>query len=71
MLALRAFMRVIKYGSKFTYQSVPRLLTIWLDMGEDGELRKTETFNKVMSEINRALPDIPAYKVRPVSFSRY
>lgn len=64
VLAVRSFMKAIKYGSKFTYQSVPRLLTIWLDMGEDKELRKTESFIKVMAEVNRILPDIPAYKVR-------
>ncbi|KZV76007.1 hypothetical protein PENSPDRAFT_570505 [Peniophora sp. CONT] len=62
VLAVRSFMKAIKYGSKFTYQSVPRLLTIWLDMGEDADLRKTESFTKVMGEINRILPDIPAYK---------
>ncbi|VDB97094.1 unnamed protein product [Peniophora sp. CBMAI 1063] len=62
VLAVRSFMKAIKYGTKFTYQTVPRLLTIWLDMGEDDELRKTESFRKVMAEINRVLPDIPAYK---------
>ena len=60
---MRAFLKAIRYGSKFTYQSVPRLLTIWLDMGENATLRKTESFNKVMGDINSILPDIPAYKV--------
>ncbi|KAJ3568764.1 hypothetical protein NP233_g5503 [Leucocoprinus birnbaumii] len=31
---MRAFTRAVKQGSKYLYQTVPRLLTLWLDLAE-------------------------------------
>ncbi|KAI0068558.1 hypothetical protein BV25DRAFT_1792048 [Artomyces pyxidatus] len=59
---VRCFTKAIKYGSKFVYQTVPRLLTIWLDMGQDSGLAQTETFAKINSEVSRAIKGVPAYK---------
>jgi hypothetical protein len=64
VMTVRCFLKAMKYGSKFTYQTVPRLLTIWMDMGEDARMLKTENFAKVCHEMSRSIPDIPAYKVR-------
>jgi hypothetical protein len=69
MSTARSFLKAMKYGSKFTYQTVPRLLMIWMDMGEDPKSAKTETFNKICIEVTRGIPDIPAYKVSVSHFS--
>jgi serine/threonine-protein kinase ATR len=61
---VRCFTKAMKYGSKFIYQTVPRLLTIWLDMGEDSTVRSDEGFTKINAEISRAINGVPAFKVR-------
>lgn len=53
----------MKYGNKFIYQTVPRLLTIWLDMGEDDTVNTHEYFTKISAEISRAISGVPAFKV--------
>ncbi|KAI0032945.1 hypothetical protein K488DRAFT_78188 [Vararia minispora EC-137] len=58
----RCFLKALRYGSKFTYQMVPRLLMIWMDMGEETRVASSETYRKMCAEISRAIPDIPAYK---------
>ena len=62
--AVRCFTKAMKYGNKFIYQTVPRLLTIWLDMGEDSTVRSDENFTKITAEISRAISGVPAFKVR-------
>ncbi|KAG9017962.1 serine/threonine-protein kinase M1 [Tulasnella sp. 427] len=34
----KSFLQALAYGSKYIYQTMPRLLTLWLDMGEDPDL---------------------------------
>lgn len=58
---VRYFSRAIKAGSKYIYQTVPRLLTLWLDMGE--EAIQTEALKKMNIEVSRAIEAIPTYKV--------
>ena len=64
LATIRCFTKAMKYGNKFIYQTVPRLLTIWLDMGEDSAARSDECFTKITAEISRAINGVPAYKVR-------
>ncbi|KAH9077054.1 hypothetical protein EDB83DRAFT_2504335 [Lactarius deliciosus] len=59
---VRCFTKAMKYGNKFIYQTVPRLLTIWLDMGEDGTVNTHEYFIKISAEISRAISGVPAFK---------
>jgi serine/threonine-protein kinase ATR len=61
---VRCFTKAMKYGNKFIYQTVPRLLTIWLDMGEDSTVHSDECFTKITAEISRAINGVPAFKVR-------
>jgi serine/threonine-protein kinase ATR len=61
---VRCFTKAMKYGNKFIYQTVPRLLTIWLDMGEDPAVRSDDNFTKITAEISRAINGVPAFKVR-------
>jgi hypothetical protein len=61
---IRCFTKAMKFGNKFIYQTVPRLLTIWLDMGEDSTVRSDDNFTKITAEISRAISSAPAFKVR-------
>ena len=62
--AVRCLAKAMKYGNKFIYQTVPRLLTIWLDMGEDSTVLSDDNFIKTTAEISRAINGVPAFKVR-------
>ncbi|KAH9999987.1 hypothetical protein BJV77DRAFT_1114938 [Russula vinacea] len=62
LATIRCFTKAMKYGNKFIYQTVPRLLTIWLDMGEDPAVRSDENFTKITAEISRAISGVPAFK---------
>ena len=64
---IRCFTRAIRYGSKYIYQTLPRILTIWLDMAEEFAHvrdRDREVFIKINTEVNKAIKAAPAYKVR-------
>jgi len=65
LATIRAFSRAIKQGSKYVYQTVPRLLTLWLDTGEDSPLEKDhrEIITKCNGLADKAIREIPAYKV--------
>ncbi|KAJ7156082.1 hypothetical protein C8R43DRAFT_884346 [Mycena crocata] len=59
---VKSFARAIKYGSKYIYQTVPRLLTIWLDLGEDRKMSQQETFTKLNEVVAKIIKDAPVYK---------
>lgn len=61
---IRFYSRAIKAGSKYVYQTVPRLLTLWLDSGEDDPDLKVESNLKINQEVSKAIDVIPTYKVR-------
>lgn len=62
---VRCFVRAIRYGSKYIYQTLPRVLTIWLDLAEDPRTNSGDIFKKINDEVNRAIKTAPTYKVRP------
>ncbi|KAI0271954.1 hypothetical protein BGY98DRAFT_1091035 [Russula aff. rugulosa BPL654] len=62
LATVRCFTKAMKYGNKFIYQTVPRLLTIWLDMGEDPSVRSDDNFTRITAEISRAITGAPAFK---------
>jgi hypothetical protein len=64
LYTVRSFAKAIKFGSKYVYQTVPRLLTIWLDMGENAQATTNEVFVKLNETVARAIHETPAYKVR-------
>lgn len=62
---VKYFAKAIKFGSKYVYQTVPRLLTIWLDMGEDPKRNAIDgPFKKVNELVSEAIRKTPVYKVR-------
>lgn len=66
---LRHYGNALRYGNKYIYQCMPRLLSLWLDFGakvteeeekkprESSQIKSTLTFlNKMMAELTQALP---------------
>jgi serine/threonine-protein kinase ATR len=64
LYTVRSYAKAIRFGSKYIYQTVPRLLTIWLDLGEDKRTASTELFRKLNDGVARAIKEAPVYKVR-------
>lgn len=64
MSTVKYFAKAIIYGSKYVYQTVPRLLTIWLDMGENVNPAIADLFKKLNTTVNSAIKNAPVYKVR-------
>lgn len=63
---VRSFIRALGYGSKYTYQTLPRILTIWLDMADDRERCTSQygdSFQMISKEIAAAVSTVPVYKV--------
>jgi serine/threonine-protein kinase ATR len=50
---------------------VPRLLTLWLDSGEDDPDLKVESNQKINQEVAKAIEAIPTYKVFAYLFQSY
>jgi len=67
LYTVRFFAKAIKFGSKYVYQTVPRLLTIWLDLGENGTLAGGDLFKKLNEAVAKAIKETPVYKVRAMS----
>lgn len=62
MQTVQYFTKSIALGSKYTYQTLPRVLTIWLDMSEDVAHDKA-VFNQINVAMDEAIKTSPAYKV--------
>lgn len=60
---IRSYVKAIMHGSKFVYQTVPRMLTIWLDVGEDKRACQDNNYKKMTDIISKAFKDAPVYKV--------
>lgn len=60
---IRSFVKAIMNGSKFIYQTVPRMLTIWLDVGEDKRACQEDSYKKMTDVMAKAFKEAPAYKV--------
>ena len=61
---VKSYGKAIKVGSKYVYQTVPRILTIWLDLAEDEEGSKRESFKKLNEVVSKVIKDSPVYKVQ-------
>ncbi|KAF7326051.1 hypothetical protein MKEN_00456000 [Mycena kentingensis (nom. inval.)] len=59
---VKSFARAIRNGSKYVYQTVPRLLTIWLDLGENAKNVQVETLRKLNEVVSKVIRDAPVYK---------
>ncbi|KAF8622078.1 hypothetical protein AX15_007222 [Amanita polypyramis BW_CC] len=59
---VRSYAKALKVGSKYVYQTVPRILTIWLDLGEDKKLAAQDPFKKLNDTVARVIKECPAFK---------
>ncbi|KZS97819.1 hypothetical protein SISNIDRAFT_472705 [Sistotremastrum niveocremeum HHB9708] len=69
---IHSYSAALRHGNKYVYQTVPRLLTLWLDMGESddvlnslqegSELKYPAIYERLNKEITDAIRNIPAYK---------
>jgi serine/threonine-protein kinase ATR len=64
MHTIHCYATAMKLGSKYIYQTVPRLLTIWLDLGENASPKVIESdqFRNIKKEIESAIREVPAFK---------
>lgn len=62
---IRFFTQAIIHGNKYIYQTLPRVLTLWLDMGDKGanESKDKAMTTRATSEISRIYDAVPVYKV--------
>ncbi|KAI0776189.1 hypothetical protein BD413DRAFT_469293 [Trametes elegans] len=56
------FIRAMKTGSKYIYQAMPRVLTIWLDLAEDKKTSTHDIFIKINDEVSRQVKHVAAFK---------
>lgn len=61
---VRNYARAVGLGSKYVYQAIPRMLTLWLDLGENPKIATHPIYSKVHTAICRAVDSVPAYKAR-------
>jgi serine/threonine-protein kinase ATR len=74
-LIVENYIRSLTYGTKYIYQTLPRALTLWLEMGAqvdkppEGKLsvgqelykRRLEQLSKVHDFLDKRIPRLPAY----------
>ncbi|KAG2155117.1 uncharacterized protein EDB93DRAFT_1266510 [Suillus bovinus] len=59
---IKCFTEAAAYGNKFVYQTIPRLLTLWLDMGERKVSAENPLFDKINTVVASSIDSIPVYK---------
>jgi hypothetical protein len=61
---IKCFGESIAHGDKYIYQTVPRLLTLWLDMGEyHKENEQHKPTRRATAFLVKHIREVPAYKV--------
>ncbi|KAH0840168.1 Nop14-like family-domain-containing protein [Lanmaoa asiatica] len=61
---VRNYAKAVGLGSKYVYQAIPRMLTLWLDFGENSKAAAHPVFLKIHAAICQAVESVPAYKAR-------
>ncbi|KAF9226785.1 hypothetical protein BS17DRAFT_800749 [Gyrodon lividus] len=59
---VRNYAKAVMLGSKYVYQAIPRMLTLWLDLGENPKTASHAIFTKINGAISSAIDGVPAYK---------
>jgi hypothetical protein len=60
---IKSFVKAIRLGSKYVYQTVPRLLTLWLDLGENEKMASQDIYAKINDLVDKTIKSTPMYKV--------
>ncbi|KAG6335950.1 hypothetical protein ID866_3139 [Astraeus odoratus] len=59
---VKDYSRAMMHGSKYVYQAIPRILTLWLDGGENPTIASHAFYAKINSAVAAAIDTIPVYK---------
>ncbi|KAG2369791.1 hypothetical protein BDR07DRAFT_1447599 [Suillus spraguei] len=59
---IKCFTEAAAHGNKFVYQTIPRLLTLWLDIGERKVTAENPLFDKINTVVASSIDTIPVYK---------
>ncbi|KAL0577467.1 hypothetical protein V5O48_004536 [Marasmius crinis-equi] len=59
---VKYYAKAIKLGSKYVYQTVPRLLTLWLDLGENDKIASQDIYTKINDVVSKAIKESPMFK---------
>jgi len=60
---IKCFAKAAAFGNKFVYQTIPRMLTLWLDLGEYKKTAEHPLFNKINDAVASSIDSVPVYKV--------
>ncbi|ORY51967.1 hypothetical protein BCR33DRAFT_404224 [Rhizoclosmatium globosum] len=66
----RNYLLALQYGTRYIYQTLPRLLTLWMGLGDllvkkpDQELGKKH-FERITKELRKLIEEMPAYIFLP------
>lgn len=63
LAVIQEYVQAIRAGTKYIYQTVPRLLTLWLDMGEDKHHAGTDIFAQINNVVSEAIDTTSTIKV--------
>ncbi|KAH9248203.1 hypothetical protein BASA81_014163 [Batrachochytrium salamandrivorans] len=78
LICFKQYIKAISYGTKYMYQTMPRLLTLWLDCGnlvlelpaDDERVKKFEMLNQHMRKLCITLPTYQFLSAMPQLVSR-
>lgn len=65
---VKDYLKAMMHGSKYVYQAIPRILTLWLDGGENPKIASHAFYAKINSGVSTAIDSIPVYKARYIPF---
>jgi serine/threonine-protein kinase ATR len=60
---IKCFAKAIALGNKFVYQTIPRMLTLWLNLGEYKTTAEHPLFDKINNTVASSIDSVPVYKV--------
>lgn len=61
---VKDYVNAMMHGSKYVYQAIPRILTLWLDGGENPKTAGHAIYAKINNAVSTAIDTVPMYKVR-------
>ncbi|KAI5993676.1 hypothetical protein EDD15DRAFT_2388093 [Pisolithus albus] len=59
---VKEYSKAMMHGSKYVYQAIPRILTLWLDGGENPKISTHAFYAKINGCVASAIDSIPVYK---------
>ncbi|KAI6100243.1 hypothetical protein F5141DRAFT_1009738 [Pisolithus sp. B1] len=67
---VREYSKAMMHGSKYVYQAIPRILTLWLDGGENTKISNHAFYAKINGCVATAIDSIPVYKASACGWAK-